>query len=140
MTFRILTWRLYADRLYVDGLYVDRLYTDRIHGEVLCFPQEEDEDFVLLPYPPLYDPEASKQQEHQRVQVDFKTPEDEPDAHRFIIRKDQIGSLELLDSFKPNTEGQKARNLHRVARKLVHLSKRQPASLCCFEICMIFIM
>ena len=56
-------------------------------------------DFVLLPYPPLYDPEASQQQEHQRVQVDFKPPDDEPDANCFIIRRDHIGSMELLDSF-----------------------------------------
>ena len=71
--------------------------------------QEEGEEFVLLPYPPLYDPEASKQQEHQRVQVDFKSVEDEPDAHRFIIRRDQIGSLELINSFQPDDKDQKVR-------------------------------
>lgn len=75
---------------------------------VCCFLQEGGEEFVLLSFPPLYDPEASKQQEHQRVQVDFQSAQEEPpDAHRFIIRRDQIGSLELLDSFKPDREEQK---------------------------------
>ena len=65
---------------------------------------------MLLTHPPLYDPEASKQQEHQQVQVDFKTSEEEEeDAHCFIIRKDQIGSLELLDSFQPDKEKQKVK-------------------------------
>ena len=62
---------------------------------------------MILQHPPLYDPEASKQQEHQRVQVDFKSPEDEPDAHQFIIRRDEIGSLELIDAFNPKKEEEK---------------------------------
>ena len=54
----------------------------------------------MLAYPPLYDPEASKQQEHQKVQVDFKATDNTPDAHRFIIRRERVGSYEVLDSLK----------------------------------------
>lgn len=64
---------------------------------------------MILQHPPLYDPEASKQQEHQRVQVDFKTPEEEPDAHQFIIRREEIGSLELIDNFSPEAEEKQVR-------------------------------
>lgn len=66
---------------------------------------------MILHHPPLYDPEASKQQEHQRVQVDFKDADDEPDAHQFIIRRDEIGSLELIDAFKPEAEDRKVRDM-----------------------------
>lgn len=71
---------------------------------LLSFLQEEGEEWVILHHPPLYDPDASKQQEQQRVQVDFKSAQDEPDAHQFIIRREEIGSLELLGSFTPDSE------------------------------------
>ena len=68
---------------------------------VCLFLQDDGDEWFLLQYPPLYDPDASKQQEHQKVQVDFKSKQEEDDANKFIIHRDQIGSLELIDSFKP---------------------------------------
>ena len=56
---------------------------------------------MILPYPPNYNPDASKQQEHQQVQVNFTAPDREPDAHRFIICRDRAGSYEVLDSLPP---------------------------------------
>lgn len=90
--------------------------------KIIFSTQEEGlaDEFVLLPFPPLYDPEASKQQEHQRVLVDFKTPDEEPDAHRYIVNRDQIGSLELLSSFQPDQE-QKARLMRRIMLGGVHV-------------------
>lgn len=75
------------------------------------FPQlqGDDEDWIILPYPPLYDPAASKQQEHQTVEVDFKSKQEEDDVNRYIINRDQIGSLELVDSFKPEEETKKVK-------------------------------
>ena len=71
--------------------------------------QGDSEDWFILQYPPLYDPDASKQQEHQKVQVDFKSKQEEEDANRFIIHREQIGSLELIESFKPEEETKKVK-------------------------------
>lgn len=69
------------------------------------YQEEEGEEFVILQFPPLYDPEASRQKELQRVQIDFKAPEEEPDsAQRFIYRRDHTGSIEVLDSKGPGME------------------------------------
>lgn len=75
---------------------------------VLYF-QDEDEEWVILQHPPLYDPEASKQQELQKVEVDFKPPDQEDDPQGYVIRRDQIGSLELIDSLNLKEDDEKVK-------------------------------
>ena len=36
------------------------------------------------------------------MQIDFKTQDQEPKAHRFVIHRDSTGSYELVDKLNPD--------------------------------------
>ena len=68
------------------------------------FSQEEESDeWTLLRKPPVQG-EDTDQQEHQKVQIEFKSLEEEPEAHRFIIHRDSTGSYEVVDRFHPDPD------------------------------------
>lgn len=38
------------------------------------------------------------------MQIDFKNEDQEPEAHRFVIHRDSMGSYELVDNMQPSEQ------------------------------------